>query len=475
MSLVPLQRDKSLAELTGRSGQSLPHPMLPIRSAERRRWAADLLRDDATCLVLYGPTGIGKATLARQVAQRVRRLRPDTQLTVIDGFEPGRRDLAAIPGKLVITTRAPFTSKRRGTIFRRVGPLTRSGAGELASSLENLRDLSGAELDRAWRLVAGHPQAMKDLDARLRGADFAEVARQLSAAVTAVTGWTADRLEPTELPADVAETIAAVSTAFLSTPRALGTLVPPEAIPEPPSCGPRSKSALRHSARRNLVLAGAITAALVAVALVAPHPGVTSAASQPAAVRAAGWLASQVAPGTPVGCTPGDCAAVPRKLASAKTAAILVTAAGSGAALVTLARFGSIEIGLVSPGVRQALAADHADRVRAGGQLLANSRLRLSALARRQVADGDVDARLLITLAALLQRQPVTVSAFADSGPGADGDVPLRSATMVGGDQEMTAFFAAQPSPFRPQRLIATRGELVVQFDVATSFGLLEG
>lgn len=472
MSLVPLQRDKSLAELTGLSGQSLPHPMLPIRSAERRRWAADLLRDDTTCLVLYGPTGIGKATLARQVAQRVRRLRPDTQLTVIDGFEPGRRDLAAIPGKLVITTRAPFTSKRRGTIFRRVGPLTRSGAGELASSLENLRDLSGAELDRAWRLVAGHPQAIKDLDARLRGADFAEVARQLSAAVTAVTGWTADRLEPTELPVDVAETIAAVSTAFLSTPRALAAPAPPEAVPEPPSRGPRSKSALRHSAWRNLVLSGAITAALVAVALVAPHPVGTSAASQSAAVRAAGWLASQIAPGTPVGCTPGDCAAVP---ASARAAAILVTAVGSGSALVTLARFGSIEIGLASPGARQALAADHADRVRAGGQLLANSRLRLSALARRQVADGDVDARLLITLAALLQRQPVTVSAFGDSGPGADGEVPLRSATIVGADQETSAFFAAQPSPFRPRRLIATRGELVVQFDVATSFGLLEG
>jgi energy-coupling factor transporter ATP-binding protein EcfA2 len=484
MSLVPLQRDKSLAEMTGLPGQSLPHPMLPIRSAERRRWTADLLRDDTTCLVLYGPSGIGKSTLARQVAQRVRRLRPDARLTVIDGFEPGTRDLAAVPGKLVITTRAPFTSKRRGTIFRRIGPLTRSGAGELASSLANLRGLSGTEVDRAWRLVAGHPQAMKDLDARLLEADFAELARQLSAAVTAVTGWTADRLEPTELPADVAETIAAVATAFLTTPRALTA---PVAVPVPSARAARSKSALRHSAWRNLVLAGAIVATLVSVALVAPHPGAvsypsalarasaTSTRSQSAAIRAARWLASQVGPGTLVGCTPGDCAAVPRELASASAATILVTGAGSGSGLVTLARFGSIEIVLTSPGARQALAADQADRVRAGNQLLANSRLRLSALARRQVAGGDVDARLLITLAALLQRQPVTVSAFGDSGPGAAGDVPLRSATIVGAEGGMTDFFAAQPSPFRPQRLIATRGELVVQFDVATSFGLLEG
>ena len=63
-----------------------------------------------------------------------------------------------------------------------------------------------------------------------------------------------------------------------------------------------------------------------------------------AAIRAARWLASQVGPGTLVGCTPGDCAAVPRELASASAATILVTGSGSGSGLVTLARFGSIEI-----------------------------------------------------------------------------------------------------------------------------------
>ncbi len=44
---------------------------LSIRSAERRRWSADLARPDLTALVIHGMGGIGKSTLAAQIAARV--------------------------------------------------------------------------------------------------------------------------------------------------------------------------------------------------------------------------------------------------------------------------------------------------------------------------------------------------------------------------------------------------------------------
>jgi hypothetical protein len=455
--------------------------MLPIRSAERRRWTADLLRDDSTCLVLYGAAGIGKSTLARQIEQRIHRLRPDERLTVLDDFEPGTRDIDAIPGKLLITCRAPFPSKRRGVIFRRVGPLTRSGAGELASSLENLRGLAPAEIDSVWRLVAGHPQTMKDLDARLPDTDFAGLSAQLSAAVTAITGWAADRLEPTELPPDVAETIAVVAAGFLAKYR----------VPVLGGSAARRRSKPRRCAKRNAALASATVLALAALAAaglqasapVRQHSGArpaTALANGPARAaagdeaRAAAWLVGQLAPGTEVACAPAACPAVPRTMVG-HHAAILVTtgpaADGAAGSAPILARFGSIEIRLAA---KQALAEDRRERLRAGNELLANPRLRLAPGARGELAAGEVDARLLITLAALLERQPVTVTAFGDGGPGADPGIPLRSATIEGASG-VAAFFASQPSPFRPRGLVTTGNEIVVRFDVATSFGLLEG
>ena len=55
---------------------SRPTP-LSIRSAERRRWSAELTRPGVTALVLHGMGGIGKSTLATQIASRVSRSRPN--------------------------------------------------------------------------------------------------------------------------------------------------------------------------------------------------------------------------------------------------------------------------------------------------------------------------------------------------------------------------------------------------------------
>jgi hypothetical protein len=96
-------------------------------------------------------------------------------------------------GRLLVTCRHPFSlpgGAEQGLGFRRLGPLSRDGAFELARSLPSLRPLDEQELDRAWRLLGGHPRAMEYLDAVLSAgrAPFPEVARRLAGAVQAKTG-----------------------------------------------------------------------------------------------------------------------------------------------------------------------------------------------------------------------------------------------------------------------------------------------
>ena len=73
-----------------------PSTPLSIRSAERRRWSADLTRPDVTALVVYGLGGIGKSTLATQIASRMSRLAPERVVTVLSG-EVSAACLAAAP------------------------------------------------------------------------------------------------------------------------------------------------------------------------------------------------------------------------------------------------------------------------------------------------------------------------------------------------------------------------------------------
>jgi len=252
------------------SGPPAPqHTSLSIRSAERRRWSADLSRPDVTALVVCGLGGIGKSTLAAQIASRMSRLAPErvvtvlsgevspaclasapaeTDLVVLDDFDdnlsgPGSertvRDpalaaiLASWTGKLLITCDAPFTApgappyqphqpyqkhephqkhqreQRDRFVFRHLGPLTRSGAAELALSLPALRQLGEPERELAWRLTAGHPRAMEYLDSLLAaGLRFDDLAGRVTGAVRARIGWPPASTEPTELSEATAEVIA---------------------------------------------------------------------------------------------------------------------------------------------------------------------------------------------------------------------------------------------------------------------------
>jgi hypothetical protein len=233
------------------------HTSLSIRSAERRRWSADLARPDVTALVIHGLGGVGKSTLAAQIASRVRRLAPELAITVFSGevsaaslvAEPAETDLVVLhdfddnlscspggaddgspravrdpalaalltgwTGKLLITCGTPFTLPEAEPalggrfIFRHLGPLTRSGAAELALALPALRLLGEPERDLAWRLTAGHPLTMKYLDALLTaGAGFDDLAGRVAAAVQSSTGQPPAKTEPTELSAPAADATA---------------------------------------------------------------------------------------------------------------------------------------------------------------------------------------------------------------------------------------------------------------------------
>ena len=245
-------RPKHAARHARTSGPAAPHlTSLSIRSAERRRWAADLTHPDVTALVIHGLGGIGKSTLAAQIAARVSRLAPERVLTVVSGevsaaslaVQPAETDLVVLDnfednlacesglrtvrdpalaallsgwtGKLLITCGTAFTlpaADRERFVFRHLGPLTRSGAAELALSLPALRVLGEPERDLAWRLTAGHPRAMEYLDALLAaGLGFDGLAGRVTAAVQARTGQSPARTEPTELSEAAAETTAYVA------------------------------------------------------------------------------------------------------------------------------------------------------------------------------------------------------------------------------------------------------------------------
>jgi hypothetical protein len=164
-----------------------------------------------------------------------------------------------------------------------------------------------------------------------------------------------------------------------------------------------------------------------------------------------------------------------------------------------LASFGSgslrIDVRAVAPdgaaAYRAALAGDLAARRVVGRELLGNPHLRVSPAARAALRAGQVDSRLLTTLAVLAATTPanpgsVRVSAFGDSGPGAGQGMPLRSAQITVPSRAglarlrgMIAFVRAQRPPYLPARALITTGAggspvLSVGFSAPSPAGLLQ-
>ena len=286
----------------------------------------------------------------------------------------------------------------------------------------------------------------------------------------------------------------------------------------------------RKPGRGRAIITGCAIATLVLLVagsawLLTRHTGTASVrtdASTEAAVRdqAAAWVASQVGPAELISCdqamcqalqahgVPGDDLVVlkPGQAGPLRSAVVVVTAAarksvGSGRltadAPAAIASFGSgagrIVIGVVFPRGAAAYAAalrkEISDRKTAGSSLLLLGPVTASAVAREQLQGGQVDSRLLLTLAELASRWPVTIMAFGDRAPGASPGVPFRSVDLVvtsskagpapvGGVRLMSGFVRQlgdylASAHIRTVRLASGQSVVRIEFKAPGRFGLL--
>jgi len=227
--------------------------------------------------------------------------------------------------------------------------------------------------------------------------------------------------------------------------------------------------------------------------------------------EAAAWVARRVSRGAIVACDPAMCAALAQHGVPPGNLLVLRPGAGDplgsdvvvGTAAVrglfgsrlagvyapqVLAGFGAgaarVDVRVVAPDgsarYRQALAADLRARRAAGQQLLRDPSLAVTPSARAALAAGQVDARLLITLAALAASEPVgeplRVTGFGAADPGAGPGLPVRTARLAasgGTARRMLAFLRAQRSPYQPGYAGAAGSVVTVEFAAPAPLGLL--
>jgi hypothetical protein len=135
-----------------------------------------------------------------------------------------------------------------------------------------------------------------------------------------------------------------------------------------------------------------------------------------------------------------------------------------------------------------ALSADLRARIASRTLLLGGDRIVVSAEARRQLSAGQVDSRLLITIAGMAARHPLRIVAFGDSGPSASAGIPLRSADLTELDeghgtsspafiQSMLTFLRTQRRRYLPARAgtarLAGQTVLRIEFAAPSPLGLL--
>jgi len=217
--------------------------------------------------------------------------------------------------------------------------------------------------------------------------------------------------------------------------------------------------------------------------------------------QAAAWIAGQVSGDAIIACDPGLCAALqeqgvaagrlmPLRSAAASPlgASVLAISLSAGGQLAgqdapaLIASFGSgrnrVEVRAVEPGgasaYRAALRADLAARRAAGSQLLRNSHIRFTGPGAAQLRAGDVDTRLLATLAALASQYSFRAE-FGDASPGAP--VLFRGVRMTGVGRGLAAtalaMVRAQNPPYLPAHAAAGQTGLSIEFAAPSPLGLL--
>ena len=227
--------------------------------------------------------------------------------------------------------------------------------------------------------------------------------------------------------------------------------------------------------------------------------------------QAAAWVAQQVTAGV-VACDPVMCGAlkahgVPsydlRALAPDATTpfgsqVVVATAVvrnqfgtrlTSIYAPAVIASFGSgnsrIDVRVITPNGAAAylsqLRADQQDRRKNSSALLTSPRIATSPTAQGQLADGQVDSRLMLLLSFLAGSSQFDIVGFGDSGPGATAGMPLRSATLTGSMaslRSILAFLHTSQAPYHPSHAQIMqrdgKSELVIEFSAPSPLGLFE-
>ena len=256
-----------------------------------------------------------------------------------------------------------------------------------------------------------------------------------------------------------------------------------------------------------------------AVAVVPRTGGSALAAVTSARKRAASWVAQQVNPDEVIGCDPIMCGALmaahvqanrllilePGRPDPLGSEIILDTATlrsqfgprlESVYAPVSLAAFGSgaalVEVRVGAPAGARAylaqLARDLAARKSAGAEMLHNRSIHAAHAARRELAAGEVDTRLMEMLVTLSSRHPVDIISFGTNQAGASPGVPLRFAEIAGAPgpgstpaasvQELRRFLVAQQTTYHPSviavaQTASRRTVLRVGYPAPSLLGLL--
>jgi hypothetical protein len=240
--------------------------------------------------------------------------------------------------------------------------------------------------------------------------------------------------------------------------------------------------------------------------------------------RVAVWVAAQVGRTAVVACDPVMCQALtahgvaasrlyplsPQTTSPLRSQIILATA-------TVRAQFGNVLSAVYAPAVlasfgagadridirataqhgaaayRALLSSDLASRKASGAQLLHSGRIGAATLARRELAEGEVDGRLLITIAQMAAAHPVFIVDFGSPAPGADPAMPLRQADLAEGAharhhaghvisapyvRAMVSFLRTQHSPFRPAWVRSVHlpdgaAVLRIEFTAPSPLGLL--
>jgi hypothetical protein len=242
--------------------------------------------------------------------------------------------------------------------------------------------------------------------------------------------------------------------------------------------------------------------------------------AQVARSDAAAWIDQQVSRSTIVSCDPVMCSALlahgfpaanldslrpgaPDPLASDMIAATAVLRSQFGSRLtsvyapIRVASFGTgsaaVEIRVVapdgSPAYLRQFRADLRARQAYGAQMLHNSKIVVASPARRQLAGGMVDSRLLVTISTAAHRgNRLRIVSVGAAAPGASSGVPVRSAVIASTASRQKArtavlhklrrFWLGQQAPYLPastQIVPDASGQSVlrIQFAAPSQLGLL--